>query len=59
MLSDEILLSKMRTLIIKSFVKGMSAGGKDIVKDIIKDTRNFEVPLSLGLISRLKDLGDV
>ncbi len=59
MLRDKVLLSKMRTLIIKAFCSGMRTGGKDVVKDIIADTRNFEVPLSLGLISRLRELGDV
>lgn len=30
---------------------------RKVVEAIIEDTRNFEVPLSLGLISKLKEWG--
>jgi len=36
---------------------GLQEGRKEVVDVIIEDTRNFEVPLSLGVIAKLKEWG--
>ena len=38
-------------------IAGQMAGKREVVDTIIEDTRNFEVPLSLGLIVKLKEWG--
>lgn len=35
------------------------AGIRKVVEAMVKDTNNFEVPLSLGLIAKLKEWGEL